>query len=224
MEAGPSMRAPLAAEAGGIIAEPEPLDNYPQEDQWFLGRPSRIHGRCHAARVLVWANTIARWMGQAGQPVDLEVVRWSAVLHDVRRLDDGKDPRHGERAASWIRAGGATALSSLGPERRDQIAYCCQWHEPPDHDAPKMTPELTCLKDADSLDRARMRSLDVRYLRTTYARVLVVQARALFELSEPAEPNTCWASVRNAALELGFWAWDGLADYGSLLPRHRCSC
>lgn len=201
------------------------LDAYAFAGAGVPGTKSRIHGECHATRVLVWANTIAHWMRADGWKIDLEAVRWAAVLHDARRLNDGKDPEHGDRAASWIRGGGVPAVCALGPERRERIAYCCQWHVPADHEAPEMTSELICLKDADALDRVRLASLQVRYLRTGYARVLASHARALFERSEPggrlrdAAPD--WISVRQAAGALGFWSSLRLADYLELVPRHR---
>ncbi len=215
-------RASKTAEPGSRY-QPEPilLDCYEQQDHWFLGPPSRIHGRSHAARVLIWANTIAHWMMQDGHSVDLEVVRWAAVLHDVRRLDDGKDTEHGERSAAWIRSGRVATPLLLSLAQQEHIANCCQWHVPPDNAAPEMTSELRCLKDADSLDRVRLHDLDVRYLRTTYARLLVPHAKALFEGSEPSGPDAGWLSVRTAALELGVWMSDGLT-YSKLLTRRNC--
>jgi|1186.fasta_scaffold02189_2 hypothetical protein len=202
------------------------LDDYAVDDSSFLHDPSGIHGCAHSARVLVWSNAIANSLAREGESVDLEAVRWASVFHDVRRLNDGKDPEHGARSASWVRASELPQLAELGSEQRERIAYCCEWHVPNDHEAPVMTAELACLKDADSLDRVRLRSLDVSFLRTPQARALVWHARALFASSESRPSNRAWDSVRSAAFELGFWSRDSLVDYvalGSELP-HCSSC
>ena len=44
----------------------------------------------------------------------------------------------------------------------ERLQYCCTWHVPPDKCAPEMIRELSCLKDADGLDRVRIRDLDTR--------------------------------------------------------------
>jgi HD domain len=184
------------------------LDGYRPSCDWFLVDPRGVHGIAHAARVLVWANAIANSLRKAGQPLDLAVVRWAAVLHDTRRRRDRDDEAHGIRAAMWVRERGASGLAALSANQREAVAYCVQWHVPPDEHAPEMTAELTCLKDADSLDRVRFGMLDARYLRTPAARVLVPFAAALFRDSEqPGHPRN-WADVRVAAERLDFWSKD----------------
>src|SRR5258707_9143467 len=80
------------------------LDKYQPQADWYLHYSwSGMHGIDHAARVLVWADQIGQWMNEHGTPVDLEVVRWAAALHDVRRENDSDDLQHGERAATWIK-------------------------------------------------------------------------------------------------------------------------
>lgn len=181
------------------------LDRLSVEPAWVLNKESGAHGPAHGARVLVWANAIANSMVRAGDQVDVGVVRWAAVLHDARRETDGVDDQHGARAASWIRDCANGPLSHLDRREREAVAYCCEWHVPPDREAPAMTPELRCLKDADSLDRVRLGSLDLRYLRTPYALALVRHARALFAETASIEPLTGWMAVRTAAMQLGVW-------------------
>ena len=55
-----------------------------------------IHGVSHWARVLENGLRLAKETN-----ADVDVVRLFAVLHDSRRINDGHDPRHGERAAEF---------------------------------------------------------------------------------------------------------------------------
>ncbi|NDP60585.1 MAG: HD domain-containing protein [Oxalobacteraceae bacterium] len=188
-------------------------------DRWrpagacYLHDAGGIHGTGHAGRVLVWSSLIANWMRQQGVAVDLDVVRWSAVLHDVRRLHDGHDPLHGARCGAWIRDGGFAAshglrASELDARQLEQIAYCCTWHVPPDRAVPAMTPELLCLKDADALDRVRLGGLDRRFLRTGLAAALVHQAQFLCDTSElqACFRDDQWVAVRLASQRMGVWS------------------
>jgi len=171
------MASPLEPAPGRSPAACEtPWDMYRPWESSYLHDASGIHGMGHAARVLVWANLVGQSMLERGVTVDLEVVRWAASLHDVRRLSDGNDPLHGERCGAWIgersspapgatsaeacQTGPAARSDALHDERLRLIAYCCVWHVPPDHEAPSMTPELTCLKDADALDSRAPRRLE----------------------------------------------------------------
>src|SRR5205814_2824812 len=109
-----------------------------------------------------------------------EVVRWAATLHDIRRMNDGEDPAHGERASRWVR----DSHHDLGltDAQLESLGYCCTWHVPADREAPALTPELIALKDGDALDRVRLGDLQPEFLRTTCARTLLVQAEMLFHL------------------------------------------
>ena len=201
------------------------LDGYRSDPKWYLVPPTWLHGDAHAARVMVWANLLGRWLKADGVVVDLEVVRWSALLHDVRRVNDGRDPAHGERAAAWILAGGVPVLHNLGPERVDAIAACCRWHVPPDSAAPSMTPELACLKDADALDRVRLGLAHVGPLRLPGARLLLPQAVDLLAISNRPDALTgAWSAVRVAAQRLGVWSPDYDLVPTRLTPRHACTC
>lgn len=180
------------------------LDDYRPSVKWYLQSPFGIHGLGHAARVLFWADRIGNWMISRGLPVDLEAVRWAAALHDVRRIDDGGDFYHGQRAADWIRDGNPTVLRKLlDPSQRECVAYCCAWHVPDDAESPRLTNELLCLKDADSLDRVRLGNLDPSYLRAECARDLCEPAQDLLDLSLSARADDPWRAVGIAVPRLG---------------------
>lgn len=179
------------------------FDAYRPHDSWYKLHPVGLHGIGHTARVLVWAEQVAQGLLRDGVPLDVEVVRWAAALHDVRRADDGADPQHGSRAAAWIEQQlGSLPIRSLAPAQIAAIRYCCTWHVPGDQHAPWVTPELACLKDGDGLDRVRLWDLDPRFLRTRHARDRCGEAQELHDASQPA--NT-WESVRAAALSMELW-------------------
>lgn len=181
------------------------LDVYRPREEWFVRSAYSIHGLGHVARVLVWADRLARVLLAQGQSVDLEAVRWAAALHDVGRHDDGRDPHHGERSAAWVEANRALLPLPLDPERLARVSYCCRWHVTPDGGVPEMTPELTCLKDGDGLDRVRIFDLDPRLLRLPEARTLVDSAWNLCSATIPVDGHDPWGQVREAALVRSFW-------------------
>ncbi len=173
---------------------------YRPRDAWFAHQVRGLHGAGHAARVLVWANRLARQMQVEGVSVDVEVVRRAAVLHDIRRLDDGRDPAHGRRCRAWV-AAQPLLLGACTASQREAVGYCCEWHVPPDDEAPRMTPELMCLTDADALDRVRLGGPDRRRLRTTAAQRWVRAAEMLCDLSEAHAQRGLhhWDAVMRAA-------------------------
>jgi hypothetical protein len=178
------------------------LDAYRPQPSWFAHNPYGIHGIGHAARVLVWADLIGRRLQACDISLDLEAVRWAAVLHDVGRLSDGIDRGHGSRSATWVKdnrgslltaapSGDSAVLSdervALSNDTIERILTCCQWHEISDGEIPAMTPELTCIKDADGLDRVRINDLNPAYLRSDPAHLLVTDAWDLLYATRSAE-------------------------------------
>lgn len=164
-----------------------PLDTYRPDPSWFAHNPHGIHGVGHAARVLLWADRIGRRLQAGGVALDLEAVRWAAVLHDVGRLSDGIDRGHGLRSAAWVRNNRGRLPFVLpqdgivlAEDAVERILTCCRWHEISDRDIPAIGPELVCIKDADGLDRVRINDLDPAYLRTGPARLLVADAWDLY--------------------------------------------
>jgi uncharacterized protein len=181
------------------------LDPFRPQVAWYRHNPHGIHGLAHAARVLVWVEQVGRAMNATCPVVDLNVVRWAAALHDVGRLDDGRDPNHGRRSADWARAHADLLVPALDDAQTKKLAYICTWHVPPDDEAPVFTAELRCLKDADGLDRVRIRDLDPGRLRTPFARGLVSDAVSLYRASV-AEPGDPWEAVRACAQRMGLWS------------------
>jgi hypothetical protein len=180
------------------------LDHYRPQPSWYRHNPYGIHGLGHAARVLVWAEQVGQDLAERGVAPDIEVIRWASAIHDVGRVDDWRDKPHGQRSADWAQAHKDLFGSTLSADRLAKLVYVCVWHVPADIDAPILTPELTCLKDADGLDRVRIRDLNPRLLRTDRARALCEDAQELFRLScrQTGDP---WESVRACAISMGLW-------------------
>ncbi len=154
------------------------LEPYLPDERWFRFAPRGIHGAPHTARVLVWASVLA---DQLAGPDALrrDELLWAASVHDVGRENDGIDAGHGARSAAWV----STRLPNERPATSlldlPFVAELCQWHETSDHQIPCLTLELVILKDADALDRCRIRDLDPERLRLASSRRLVEPAVAL---------------------------------------------
>lgn len=180
------------------------FDAFEPHAAWFRHSPHGIHGIAHEARVLVWAEVLIAAQEKRGISVDRDVVRCAAIVHDVGRLNDGRDSEHGARSALWVAKNARLLPVALTTAQLDAVQYCCEWHVPPDEDCPKLTAELTCLKDADGLDRVRIDDLDPTRLRLEAARQLVGLAESLLDQSM-RNTGTSWERVRAAALHLGLW-------------------
>ncbi|OGK25055.1 hypothetical protein A3A46_04145 [Candidatus Roizmanbacteria bacterium RIFCSPLOWO2_01_FULL_37_13] len=138
------------------------LEPYIPKEEWFtsLDRSrSAYHGIDHLTRVLILQETITNLLIQSGelQPdtVNRVALRWSAVVHDLRRHSDFIGRGHAQAGANW-------ALQNLPADipldTKDKILKIVQAHDQevdPDSDVAK---ELSILKDADALDRIRLES------------------------------------------------------------------
>lgn len=95
----------------------------------------------HAARVLVWADHLARSIA-GPSALALDELRWAGACHDVGREDDGVDPEHPIRSAAWVlgRFGrvrpGVVATIDLA-----LVADLCRWHTEHDRAVPRLSLE-----------------------------------------------------------------------------------
>lgn len=106
-----------------------------------------IHGVGHWTRVRLNGLHLARSTGASSRVVEL-----FAFLHDARRLHDGRDPRHGVRAAALVREIHGR-LFSVDPDELRLLEVACR-----DHSAGWIRADVTVQTcwDADRLDLGRV--------------------------------------------------------------------
>ena len=145
--------------------------------------PSTMHGQGHVARVMVHAFRLLRATGHHDETTRL----WASVfLHDLARTHDGRCHVHGGNAwkrletEEWLQQ--RLALAGITVEEHAVIATAVTMHSKSE-ELEQTDPHwrLTALlKDADALDRVRIRDLDPRYLRFKESRGMVTFAEELF--------------------------------------------
>jgi uncharacterized protein len=130
-----------------------------------------IHGEAHWARVRRNGLLLAEQTG-----ADSHLVELFAYLHDSKRLNDGWDLEHGQRAADFARSL-QDSLLFLAEDDLELLAYACAHHSEGLTDA-HVTVQ-TCW-DADRLDLGRIGiEPDPRHLCTAAAQDSAMIARAL---------------------------------------------
>jgi uncharacterized protein len=106
-----------------------------------------IHGANHWARVLHHGKNI----GQI-RKADLLVVELFGFLHDSCRLNDGRDPKHGERAAEFA-YGIHGDFYHLKNSQLDDLCYALKHHSGGEV---SVNPTIQTCWDADRLDLGRV--------------------------------------------------------------------
>ena len=164
------------------------LETYRTMDEDALYK-SRVHGSGHIHRVLLFAALIA-WQEDLAEE-DVRQYFHAACYHDVGRTFDGFDLYHGARSALKLEE-----LTGKTGELLVELQAAVTAHAHPDADMvtilksfqPKDYPrtvELTCLlKDADNLDRVRLKDLDAKFIRHESAKALVPFAWRLLDLDQ----------------------------------------
>jgi uncharacterized protein len=175
------------------------MERFLPEDSWFRSNPRGIHGTPHTTRVLIWANELIATISGPGALRD-EELRWAAAVHDVGRINDGIDPGHGARSATWVRDHLVTERPATATLDLAVIAELCSWHETPDREIEQLSLELLILKDADALDRCRISDLDPARLRLARSHDLIEPAARLERLTNDYG-NVTSSDVLHAAPE-----------------------
>jgi uncharacterized protein len=106
-----------------------------------------VHGAPHWARVKRIGLKLA-----AVTSAEPEVVSLFAFLHDSCRINDRRDPEHGQRAASLVQRLQGD-LFQLAPEQLDQLIVACAGHS-----SGQLIGDVTVQTcwDADRLDYGRL--------------------------------------------------------------------
>lgn len=149
-----------------------------------------VHGQDHVERVMLLGAIIA--MQQGFTPRETELLLIACSYHDIGRIDDSRDDLHGKRSAD--------ALPALFPGLEAKELRCLQaaiaTHSTKDTlldskaaeykvDAESMDLcRLLCkgLKDADNLDRVRLRDLDIRHLRFDESKRMKQTAEEIYRI------------------------------------------
>lgn len=153
---------------------------------------SEYHGSDHIERVMLLGALIA--MRQKFTPRQTELLLIACSYHDIGRLNDSVDERHGQRSADAL---ASIPGLDLSPEELSCIRAAVATHSTKDtrlasfaeaYQVPEEYWELCLLlcrglKDADNLDRVRLNDLDVRHLRFEESRAMKPVAEAVYRLS-----------------------------------------
>ncbi len=156
---------------------------------------SRTHGLFHIERTAFWASVLASLLKLNGQNFRLAVIL--AMYHDTGRVDDSEDRAHGKRSAQ--------NLANLGlqlTEKELKIAQCVvEAHSINDSEFEDLLGKyglkenkrirtlFNVLKDADGLDRVRLRRLDInpKFLRTEFSKKCILAAFTLKQIYDTME-------------------------------------
>jgi len=148
---------------------------------------SRLHGQGHIERTLLLAALLA-WRENLSAE-DTDSLLLAAAYHDVGRVDDSYDTEHGTRSAE--RLGDLTGRTG---QELLLLQGAVAAHSRPDHlleetvagygyvNFPHAVELAQLLKDADGLDRVRIRDLNPNFLRHESARFFPPFAEYLFDL------------------------------------------
>jgi HD superfamily phosphodiesterase len=159
---------------------------------WFV-RQSGLHGVRHTQRVHIHAQRLVRELRWPAADADL--VLTAALWHDIGRVDDGWDERHG--ALSVARIADCHLDASLAEPDARIVRFAIHHHcldddygrlRATDEDDPERSLEvLRLLKDADALDRVRLvdatYGVDPKMLRHPCAPSMIDFALELFRAS-----------------------------------------
>lgn len=121
----------------------QPIIDYVGKD-WQLGP---IHGIEH------WKRVERNGLLLSTDDVNVQVVRLFAYLHDHKRIDDGWDLDHGQRAAENLDNIRHTLLSEITDEEFDMLKRACM-----EHTITVRTgiPTIDACFDADRMDLPRV--------------------------------------------------------------------
>ena len=153
---------------------------------------SRIHGEGHIERVINLGAHIAQ-----NESLSEEETRYLLLCcsyHDIGRRSDWYDRKHGSKSAKMIARGKVKAQFDGIPESDMAVILAAiSAHSDKDSrihdyekaygvsDHEKFGRICSCLKDADNLDRVRIKDLDVKYLRHEKSRQMAEYAQKLFD-------------------------------------------
>ncbi len=137
---------------------------------------SSIHGPGHWQRVGLAGLKLLERVPEA----DAETIFLFALIHDSQRVNDGKDPDHGPRAARLVRDMDQDLIFP-SEDQYDQLTFACRHHE---HGGVSDDPSVGVAWDSDRLNlwRCGIRPR-AKYLSTEVAKKRIRWAYALQQQS-----------------------------------------
>ncbi|MEN6325517.1 MAG: HD domain-containing protein [Syntrophomonas sp.] len=156
-------------------------------NDWFHN-PQGIHALGHTKRVLLLSLIIC--FLENFNKRDQAILGFASIYHDIGRKNDGYDPDHG--LASYSKLVNEQLIKLDDFHENEILKFLIQNHAIPDQSAYKkinrynlMNVERTlklydAFKDADGLDRVRLKDLNPEYLRTGSAQRLILAAHQLY--------------------------------------------
>lgn len=182
---------------------------------------SFMHGMGHTLRVSIFSA----WIGeQTGYVREGRISSVAALFHDMARADDGIDHLHGRIAADTVVPRFSGYIKTLGFTDSDinEIKCAIEWHSLPE-ELPlehQFSISSWILKDADALDRIRLKDLDIQYLRFNESKELVPKIYRFYRLMVQCIPLLLSDTDRitEAARYVEEWIYDN-SGFDELLER-----
>jgi len=157
------------------------------DNAWFHN-PEGVHALGHTKRVLFLSLIIAFLEKFPEQ--DATILGLASIYHDIGRSNDGYDPEHGMASYEKVLHDHLPVPDNSGDN--EILRFLIQNHAIPDQSAFKKLNHYDladvvrtlklydAFKDADGLDRVRIRDLNPEYLRTGSAHRLLLAAHQLY--------------------------------------------
>lgn len=159
-----------------------------QTDRLYV---SDYHGIDHIERVMLLGSIIAMQQGFTSRETELLLIACS--YHDIGRIDDHRDDRHGKRSADELLS---ISCPGVNLEEMRCIQAAIATHSTKDEMIGSFAQEygvseeylnlchLLCkgLKDADNLDRVRIHDLDTKHLRFDGSKRMKQTAEEIFRV------------------------------------------
>ena len=109
--------------------------------------PDSIHAESHWNQVAAFGEYIAKKEG-----LNSRLIRLFAYFHDSRRYNDSFDPKHGPRAAEYIKTFKLTELC-INKKEREQLIFACRYHT---YEEKTEDRDILACWDSDRLDLPRV--------------------------------------------------------------------
>jgi hypothetical protein len=151
----------------------------------YFFQPESIHGLLHTKRVLLLSLVLVQELML--NESELYILKNTAMYHDIGRINDGEDPKHGINSVKKIKDLKIkySEFNNKYKKEFEIIKYIIENHNITDKKGIKNVDKydiddkeraiylLKIFKDADGLDRVRLKDLDSKYLRLDVSKSLI---------------------------------------------------